>query len=95
MFYSDIRPITQQLNDATTLRYKKEKIKHEINKLVQDEVAKIAERSYRSPYIEDHYFYMFKLYGDASEGSWKNPPKEPEDIQTSFSDQQLKMLNVI
>ncbi len=95
MFYSKIRPITQNLNNYAIDGYKQQKLRQEIKMLVQDEIAKIAIRTYNSPYIEDHYNYIQQRVGSASEADWKNPPAEPQDTEVSLSETNLKMLNII
>ena len=95
MFYGQIRSLTQHLSDKAQSKYKTAKIKYEVHRMVQDEIAKIATRTNHSPYIEDHIGYLDQRYEDANEGSWKNPPAEIKDTSASFSNAMLKQLNVI
>ncbi len=95
MFYNQIRPLTQHLTDTAQKKYKSAKIRYEVKRLVQDEIAKIATRANKSPYIEDHVAYLDQSHEDANEGSWRNPPAEVKDTQASFSDAVLKQLNII
>lgn len=95
MFYNQIRPLTQQLSDKAQKKYKRPDIKREVHRLVQDEIAKIATRTNKSPYIEDHVAYIDQRLDDANEGAWRSPPKERVDTQASFNDAILKQLNIV
>ena len=95
MFYSTIRPITKYISNKPGYESHSNAIRKEVNRAVQHEIAKIAQNTNHSPYIEDHQWNVPSQYESADEGSWKNAPAEPADTQVSFDQSTLKKLNII
>ena len=95
MFYSSIRPITKYITNKPGYEQHNSAIQKEVKRAVQHEIAKIAQQTNHSPYIEDHQWNVPTRYESYDEGSWKNATPERVDTQASFDDSVLRKLNII